>query len=139
MNLKKLSVLFFMLFAFSLVTLAQKDEEEAQMFGSKRSLPLHDFGKIASDAKVEYQFEKLNSSRADLSVGDVSLPEGVGVMFLKKVAKTDEKVSLVFIVNAAAMGKGAFSKDVTVTYVTKNSDGISKKDDVTYTLVGIVK
>ncbi len=144
MNLKTLSLALLMLFTLSFAALAQKDEEEAQMFGSKRETGnnkanVHDFGIMSGSDKVEFEFKVKNVLKSDLTIGDISFPEGIGVVVLKKNAKADEEASFTVIVNAAVLPKGDFSKDIVLKIVRKDGNGIEMKKDNIFNVKGVIK
>ncbi len=139
MSLTKLSLVFLMLFSLSFAALAQKDEEEAQMFGSKRSLDVnvHNFGTLASDAKMEHQFKVLNSMKTDISIEATTYPKGISVTIVKKTAKQGEAALFTVTVNATAL-KGDFEENIIVNSVYQNS-GVELKRKNIFVVKGSIK
>jgi hypothetical protein len=147
MNLKRITALFLLLFAFTFVGMAQQEEEDSQMFGSKRSLDMKarswDFQNIAVDAKVEHSFKIKNPFKTDLTIGEMCIPEGMGVTVLNKtIAPGQEGVFMVTVNGKDQKKPGAFKKEIYVKLSHSEGEGDDKATitkEVMYSILGTVK
>jgi len=139
MKLKKLSLLFVLIFAISFTGFSQGDDEEGQMFGSKREVPSfsqHDFGQITQDV-VEHTFTIKNNSIAELVVSEFIIPDGVGIILVDKVIKKKSEGKFIVTVNKNYIDEvGEFSKAIVVKTVQKKPMGVIETKETTYIVKG---
>ncbi len=141
MKLKHISALFFLLFAFSFAGISQVEDEEVQMFSfsSTRGMGsqnVHDFGVIKEIAT--FTIELQNQGKTDMTIGEVSIPGGVGVTVLKKVLKPGEKGGLIVTIDPKYMEQGTFKKQIILSTVTQKENGTVVKKTAAYNLKGQV-
>ena len=140
MKFKNLSLLFVLIFAISFAGFSQVDDEEAQMFGSKRgdviAFSQHDFGQITEDV-VEHTFIVKNSSIAELVISEFIIPDGVGVILVDKVIKKKSEGKFIVTVNKNYIDEeGEFSKEIIVRTVQKKPMGVIVTKETTYVVKG---
>ncbi len=145
MKFKNLSLLFVLIFALSLTGFSQVDDEEAQMFGSKRDVTVkafakHDFGTLKTET-VEHTFTIVNNNMgADLVISEFIIPDGVGVVLVDKVIKPRKEGKFIVTVNKNYLSekeiKNGFSKEVVVTTVLQKPMGVTVMNKSTYLVKG---
>lgn len=140
-TLKNLSLLFVLMFAVSFAGFSQVDDEEAQMFGSKRgseaAVATFDFGKINNDI-VEHEFTIRNTSvAADLIISEFVIPEGVGIVVVDQVVKPKSEGKFIATVNKKYIDeKGKFSKKIIVKTIQEKPKGVKVISENTYIIKG---
>jgi len=116
--MKKLVLIFAFFLPFALVTLAQADYSDAQMFGSKRptsSDMIHNFGTITSDV-VTHEFILKNDKQVDVTITSVDIPDGFGVVLVDKVIPANSEVAfIVYIHKKYVDNQDAFSQNIILT------------------------
>lgn len=126
MKLKHISSLLLFLFIFAIAGYSQVEDEEVQMFsfGQSRGLSAqaHDFG-VIKDVKAEHQITIKNTGKTDLKVGEIFIPEGIGVTVLDRTIKPGQKGTIVVTVDPKYMKSGQFQKKVVITTYTANQLG----------------
>ncbi len=138
MKFKNLSLLFVLIFAISFAGFSQVDDEEAQMFGSKRVVAAdnqHDFGQITEDV-AEYTFEITNSSMSELVISEFIIPDGVGIILVDKVIKKKSKGKFIVTVNKNYIDGNDFNKEIVVKTVQKKPMGVIVTKETTYLVKG---
>jgi len=139
MKFKNLSLLFVLIFAVSFAGFSQVDDEEAQMFGSKRSVAAfsqHDFGQITEDV-VEHIFVIKNTSMAELVVSEFIIPDGVGIILIDKIINKKEEGKFIVTVNKNYIDEvGEFNKEIVVKTVQKKPMGVIETKETTYVVKG---
>jgi hypothetical protein len=141
MRLKNISALFLFLFVYSFAGISQVEDEEVQMFsfmGTRSIGPtVHDFGtfKKLSTFTIELQ----NKGKADIKIGIVTIPQGVGVTLLKETLKAGEKSGIILVtIDVNYMKEGAFNKQVVFSTSKVNAEGVLITNTATYGLKGTV-
>ncbi len=139
MNLKQISILLALFLSFSFTALGQVEDEEVQMFSfsSSRGLSsknVHDFGVVRG--LQAFTIELRNNYDTKMQIGDIDIPEGIGVTLLKKVLNPGEKGGIVITVDPKLMKKGGFKKKVIITTVTQNTKGTIVRKTAAYDLKG---
>lgn len=105
MKFKNLSLIFLFIFAFSFAGFSQVDDEEAEMFGSKRDINFYskyDFGSITNDVQ-EHEFTITNNSLKPMTITEFIIPDGVGVILVDKVIESKEDGKFIVTVNKQYM------------------------------------
>ena len=87
--MKKIIVLLALFLPLSIISFGQIDDEDAQLFGSSRSISAYnvfDFGNITSKV-VQHKFDIKNNTPSSMNIISVDAPQGVGVILVNKVVK----------------------------------------------------
>ena len=138
MKLKHISALFFFLFAFSLIGVSQVEDHEIEFsFSSTRSIGaqnVHDFGVIKDVATFTIDLQ--NKGKTKMKIGEISIPEGVGVTVIKKVLEPGEKGGLIVTIDPKLMAEGTFKKRVIISTVTQDEKGTIITKKAAYNLKG---
>lgn len=140
--MKNLSLLFALMFVVTFA-FAQGEEEEPQMFGSKRDIKtqnykLKDFGTIKSNETVEHTFKIKNNSENELNVISAEASEGVTVTLTPQTLKAKSEGTYKVQVNASQVDRGNFALKVVIKCEQTEADGSKTPKDITYTLKGKV-
>ncbi|MEN8121524.1 MAG: DUF1573 domain-containing protein [Bacteroidota bacterium] len=126
MKLKHISSLLLFLFIFAITGFSQVEDEEVQMFsfGKSRGLSAqaHDFG-VIKDVKAEHKLTIKNTGKTDLKVGEIFIPQGIGVTVLDRTIKPGQKGFIVVTVDPKYMKSGQFQKKISITTHTINQNG----------------
>lgn len=141
MKLKHISALLFLLFAFSIYGVAQVEDEATEDFSASgtRSIGaanLHDFGVIKE--ATSFTIEIMNKERTNLQIGDISIPDGVGVTITKKVIKPGEKGGIVVTIDPQYMKSGDFKRKLVISTITQDAKGTVITKTASYKLKGQV-
>jgi len=142
MKIKNLALLFFFLLSLTITTFAQVDDEEGQMFGSKRDLTLpnlnsHDFGSVTADAQHEFTIK--NSETTNVTITDFVIPAGLGIIVADDVIEPNTEAKFIVTVNKAYLTAGDFSKEIIVTTEQVKPTGVKVIKETTYTIQGKVE
>ncbi len=141
MKLKHISALLLFLFVFSVAGFSQVEDEEVQMFSftNTRSISAqaYDFG-VIKDVKKEHRITIKNTGKSDLKVGEIFIPQGVGVTVLNRTIKPGQKGTIVVTVDPQYMKSGQFQKKVSVTTHTINQNGTKVSKTKSYGFKGQV-
>jgi len=133
----KLLSLLFVFLSFTLVGVAQNEEEESQMFGTRSLKPpvkAIDFGKTSSEV-ITKTFELVNNDNTPVEVVGFDIPDGVGVKVTKKVIEPKGKsVFTVMLYPEAVTEAGDYSKNLKVTTVQISATGEKVTKEVIYIL-----
>mgnify|MGYP000894010915 CR=1 FL=1 len=143
MKIKNLAFLFLFVFAFSFASFAQVDDEEGQMFGSKRDITLpsfnsFDFTAITADV-VEHEFTIKNTETTNITISNFEIPTGIGIIVTDDVIEPNSEVTFIVTVNKKYLTAGDFSKDVIVTTEQLKPTGIKVIKETTYTIKGKIE
>jgi hypothetical protein len=130
MKLNRITAVLFFLTVFVFTSISQVEDEEVQFdpsgtrnIGTKQVL---DFGVLKKESKI-IKIEVTNPGKADLTIGRIAIPEGVGVIVLKEVLKPGEKGEIAVLVDPKYMKSGEFKKEITITtHSTENGALITK-------------
>jgi hypothetical protein len=135
MKLNHLSALLLFLTVFAFTSYSQVEDEEVQMFsiqdqpkltrgaGSKQVL---DFGIMKKDAKI-LKIDVKNSGKTDLKVGNIAIPEGVGVFVLNEVIKPGEKGEIAIMIDPKYFKSGSFNKEITISASSEEKGVVNTK------------
>jgi hypothetical protein len=143
MKIKNLTFLFLFVIAFSYVGFSQVDDEEGQMFGSKRDISLpglnsFDFATIATDV-VEHEFTLKNTETTDIIISDFIIPVGLGIIVTDNIIEPNTEAIFIVTVNKKYLTVGDFTKDVIVTTEQVKPSGVKVIKETTYTIKGKVE
>jgi hypothetical protein len=132
MKLNHISALLFFLFVFAFAGYSQVEDEEVQMFSFSDTRSLDGkaslkFGKIKQSEIKTLEIEIKNTGKADLKVGQISIPEGVAVVVLNEVIKPNETGKIAVIVDPKYMKSGTFDKPLTISTSTVEKGTIVTK------------
>jgi hypothetical protein len=95
-----------------------------------------DFGVIKIDPKI-IKFEIQNSGKADMKIGRIAIPEGVGVFVLKEVINPGEKGEIAILIDPKYIKHGDFKKEISI-YTISEENGISVMKTVTFYMKGLI-
>jgi hypothetical protein len=138
MKLKRVPFLLFLLFSLSLASFSQVEDEEVMMFSVQGQPSLTrgaltkqmlDFGIIKKEAKI-LKIDIKNPGKADLKIGRIAVPEGVGIFVLNEIVKPGEKGVIAVMVDPKYLKEGNFKKEIIISVTTEE-----KKVLVTRTVV----
>jgi len=140
MKIKNLSALLLFLTVFAFAGYSQVEDEEVQIFSisGTRSIGAQnvlDFGDLYRDAKT-FKLEIPNKGKTELKIGNISIPEGVGVIVLNEVIKPGEKGELAIMIDPKYMQKGEFKKEITFSTITMDDKGTVITKTATFTVKG---
>jgi hypothetical protein len=143
MNMKKLSFLLVLLLSLSFVSMAQVDDEETNMFGSKRGLGslttnIYDFGTISTEI-VEHEFIIKNAENTDLTITGFDIPEGIGIVVVDNVVNANSEGKFIVTVNKEYITTGDFEKTIIVKTETLTSTGVLVTKETAYVLKGKIQ
>lgn len=143
MKIKNLALLFLFVFSFSFASLAQVDDEEGQMFGSKRDIALpnfnsFDFETIADDV-VEHEFIIKNTETTKIKITDFVIPAGFGVIVTDDVIEPNSEAIFIVTVNKKYLEAGDFTEEIIVKTEQKKPTGVKVIKETTYTVKGKVE
>ena len=117
MKFKNLGLIFLFIFAFSFAGFSQVDDEEAEMFGSKRDINFYskyDFGVIDQDV-VEHEFTIKNSSLKKMTITEFVIPDGIGIVLIDKVIESKSDGKFIVSINKQYMDtEGKFEEKIIV-------------------------
>ena len=139
MKLKNFSLAILLIFAFSFVGFSQVDDEEAQMFGSKRNIQTfdkYDFGTITEDV-VSHEFTIKNPSLIELTISEFTIPDGFGIILADKVIAPQSEGKFIVTVNKEFMdGEGKFNEKIIVKTTQKKPMGVTVTTESVYSIKG---
>jgi hypothetical protein len=135
MKLNHITALLLFLTVFAFAGYSQVEDEEVQMFSIQGQPKLTrgagtqqvlDFGIIKKDAKM-LKIDVQNPGKTDLKIGNIVLPEGVGVFVLNAVIKPGQKGEIAVMVDPKYMKAGDFKKEITISASSENKGIVSTK------------
>jgi hypothetical protein len=123
MKLNHISALLLFLFVFAFAGYSQVEDEEVQMFSFSNTRSITGkstlaFGQVKQKETKALEIEIKNTGKADLTVGQISIPEGVAVVVVNGVIKPNETGKITVIIDPKYMKTGAFSKPLTISTIT---------------------
>lgn len=147
MKLKNLLLLLSFLFAFSFA-IAQGEEEEPQMFGSKRAIEKPqkntlDFGTLGVVTKSvgtttqAKSFVIKNTSTVNMIISDIVVPEGISVTIDKKELAPNEETKLNIEPLMDKLPKGKFQKEIIVKSEKTDASGNKLPKDEKFIIKGV--
>jgi len=143
MKIKNLTLILLFVSVFSFAGFAQVDDEEGQMFGSKRDITLpnlnsHDFGTLSTDV-VQFEFSIVNTETTNLVIINFVIPTGLGIVVTDDVIEPNSEAKFVVTATKAYLAVGAFSKDIIVKTEQQKANGVKVTKETTYTIKGKVE
>ncbi len=136
--MKKIVLLLTLLLPLSIVVFGQIDDEDAQMFGSSRSVPAYnnyDFGTITANV-VQHQFVIKNSTPSPMTIVNINAPQGVGIVLVDKIIKAKSIGKFIVTINKNLIKtKGDFDKKIIVNVEQETALGKTTKELI-YTIKG---
>jgi len=136
--MKKLILILAFVLPFSIITFGQIDDQDGQLFGSKRptnEYNFFDFEQINADV-VEHEFIIQNPNVVKMNLVSYTAAEGITVEFVNKVIDPSSLGKFVVKINKNVYNKkGDFSEIITI--ITETENAISKvKKEFSYTVEG---
>jgi hypothetical protein len=135
--MKKLLLFLMLILPLSIISFGQIDDEDAQLFGSKRDAPAfnqYNFGHI-TDQVVQHQFTLKNATPSPMTIISIDAPEGVGVTLVNKVIEPKTVGKFVVTLRKKYLTKGDFIKHIKIT--VEQEDALGKKTiQYDYTISG---
>jgi hypothetical protein len=144
MKLNHITALLLFLTVFAFAGYSQVEDEEVQMFSIQGQPKLTrgagnqqvlDFGILKKDAKVLKIDVQNPSKTTDLKIGNIILPEGIGVFVLNSVIKPGQKGEIAIMVDPKYMKPGDFKKEITISASSENK-GILDTKSIVFGLKG---
>lgn len=121
---KIISLLGFVM--FTLVAFGQINFTEDQLFGGTRDAKnanTFDFGKITANS-VEHEFLIPNSNKVPLTIKNVEIPDGFGVVVVDKVIQPNNAGKIIIKVFPSMINtKGDFNEQIKVNTQIESIDG----------------
>jgi hypothetical protein len=130
MKLIRIPTLLLFLFAISYTGFSQVEDEEIQMFSfqgqasitrSAINQKVLDFGILKKDVKI-MKIDVQNPGKSDLKIGNILIPEGVGVIVLNEVIKPGQKGEIAIMVDPRYWKSGEYKKQITISANTDEND-----------------
>jgi len=141
--MKKLSLLFLFIVTLSFAGFSQFEEEDGQMFGGSRNLKLPkanciSLGEVTTDF-VEHEFVIKNTELGEMTISNISLPKGFGVIVTDDVIESESEATIIVTVYKKYFEIGKFSGDIVVETTEEKPTGVVVKRETTYNLKGEIK
>ncbi len=140
--MKKLAILFAVIFGITFTMSAQEDDESGQWFGSKRSVGVEnvynafDFGEITSSI-VSHEFVIRNTSPTNLTIKSIDVPEGVTVTILNKNIPPREQGKVIVTINRQYFKqKGEFALPIKIVTEQQVGAGVKNTKETIYLIKG---
>ena len=138
MKLKHISALLLFLFVFSFAGISQVEDEEVMFnFSGTRSIGGQnklDFGTFKASKTLEIEIK--NPGKTDMKIGQLSIPEGVGIVILNEVIKPGAVGKIAVTIDPKFMKSGNFTKPLTISTVAVDDKGTTITKTATVSLVG---
>ena len=135
--MKKLLVILAFLLPFTMVSMAQVDGNEAQLFGSKRPTSAynsHNFGEIT--AVVQHEFMIYNTSPAAMTIISFQVPDGFNVFLYDKTIEPKSSAKFLVTVDPEhTLIEGDFAELIIITTEQETHVGKIVKEH-SYTVQG---
>lgn len=129
--MKKIVLLLAFLIPLGFVSFGQIDDDDAQMFGSSRSVSNYneyDFGTITSSS-VQHQFVIKNNTLASMTVVGVDAPQGIVVVLVDKVISPKSVGKFIVTINKnLSLTKGNFEQKIVITVEQASALGNTTKE-----------
>lgn len=129
--MKKIVLLLALLIPLGFVSFGQIDDDDAQMFGSSRSVSNYneyDFGTITSNS-VQHQFVIKNNTLASMTVVGVDAPQGIVVVLVDKVISPKSVGKFIVTINKnLSLTKGNFEQKIVITVEQASALGNTTKE-----------
>jgi hypothetical protein len=125
MKLNHISALLLFLTIFAFAGYSQVEDEEVQMFSiqdqssltrSVGAVQVLDFGLLKKESKI-IKIDVKNPGKTDLKIGNIIIPEGVGVIVLNEVIKPGNKGEIAVMIDPKYMKSGDFKKQITLSAI----------------------
>ena len=137
--MKKLVLLLAVIIPFGFIANAQIQDDDPQMFGSKRNVPQSNFCDFESITEVvKHEFVIKNLGPGEIIVVDFEAPEGFDVIITDKNIQSRTTGTFTVVVNPDLIPKGSFEEKITIITEQNNSLGKTTKDHI-YTVKGIIQ
>jgi len=134
MKLNHISALLLFLTVFAFAGYSQVEDEEV-MFSIQSQPKLTrgagtqqvlDFGIMKKDVKI-LKIDVQNPGKTDLKIGNIVLPEGIGVFVLNSVIKPGQKGEIAIMVDPKYMKPGDIKKEITISASSEDKGMVNTK------------
>jgi len=143
MKIYNLSALLFFLAFFTFSAYSQVEDEEVQIFSIQDqpkltravgNMQFLDFGIMKKEVKI-LKIDVQNPGKSDLKIGNIIIPEGVGVIVLNEVIKPGQKGEIAIMIDPKFMKPGEIKKEISIS-ATSVDKGITNTKTIVFGIKG---